>query len=68
MNKQFGGSRAATPAEDANDADVVFTCGGADDDLRSVTVGADGAFSSLSAGAILIDHTNAGRWKASISP
>ena len=56
---QFGGKAAATPAEAARDADFVFTCVGNDDDLRSVTIGNDGALSGMKSGAILIDNTTA---------
>ena len=56
---QFGGNAAATPAEAARDADFVFTCVGNDDDLRSVTIGQDGALSGMKSGAILIDNTTA---------
>ncbi len=53
------GTRHATPAEAARDADLVFTCVGNDDDLRQVTIGPEGAFGAMKPGAILIDHTTA---------
>ena len=53
------GRAAATPAEVARDADFVFACVGNDDDLRQVTIGPDGAFNTMRAGAIFIDHTTA---------
>ena len=56
---EFGGKHAATPAEAARDADFVFTCVGNDDDLRSVTTGADGCLTTMKTGAILIDNTTA---------
>ncbi len=56
---QYGGGHALTPADAAKDADFVFTCVGNDDDLRSVTIGADGVLSGMKAGAILIDNTTA---------
>jgi len=56
---EFGGSSAATPAEAAAKADIVFCCVGNDDDLRSVTLGADGAFESMAKGALFVDHTTA---------
>lgn len=57
--KQYGGNTAATPAEAAKGADFVFCCVGNDDDLRAVTTGPDGAFSTLGKGAIFIDCTTA---------
>ena len=48
-----------TPREAAAGADFVFCCVGNDDDLRSVTLGADGAFAGMHAGAIFVDHTTA---------
>ncbi len=50
---------AATPREAAAGADIVFCCVGNDDDLRGVTLGADGAFKGMKAGAIFVDHTTA---------
>lgn len=47
----------ATPAEAARGADVVITCVGNDEDLREVTSGPDGAFSTIASGALFIDHT-----------
>lgn len=52
-----GGAVAGTPAEAARDADAVFSCVGNDDDLRAVTIGADGAFSAMKRGAVFVDHT-----------
>ena len=56
---RFGGTAAATPAEAAAGADFVFTCVGNDDDLREVTLGANGAFRALKPGAVFVDHTTA---------
>lgn len=56
---EFGGAEAATPREAAQGADIVFCCVGNDDDLRSVTLGADGALAGMRAGAVLVDHTTA---------
>ena len=50
---------AATPREAAAGAEIVFCCVGNDDDLRSVTLGADGAFAGMQTGAIFVDHTTA---------
>jgi 3-hydroxyisobutyrate dehydrogenase and related beta-hydroxyacid dehydrogenases len=57
--KEFGGRSAATPREAAAGADIVFACVGNDDDLRSVVLGADGAFAGMKQGACFVDHTTA---------
>jgi 3-hydroxyisobutyrate dehydrogenase len=56
---EFGGTAASTPAAAAHDADFIFTCVGNDDDLRAVTLGPDGGFSTLKPGAVAIDNTTA---------
>jgi 3-hydroxyisobutyrate dehydrogenase-like beta-hydroxyacid dehydrogenase len=56
---KFNGPHRPTPAEAAKEADFVFACVGNDDDLRQVTVGPDGCFQSMKAGAVFIDHTTA---------
>lgn len=53
----YGGAAAATPAEAAKGADFVMSCVGNDDDLRAVCVGEDGAFATMSDGAVFVDHT-----------
>jgi len=50
---------AATPREAAMGADLVLCCVGNDDDLRSVVLGADGAFAGMRTGTIFVDHTTA---------
>ena len=50
---------AATPRLAAQGASVVFSCVGNDDDLRSVTLGADGAFAGMEPGTVFVDHTTA---------
>ncbi len=54
-----GGVFAATPAEAAKGKSIVFACVGNDDDLRSITLGKDGAFEAMGAGTIFVDHTTA---------
>ena len=54
-----GQKHAKTPREAAQGADIVFCCVGNDDDLRSVVLGADGAFAGMQPGAIFVDHTTA---------
>ncbi len=56
---QHGGASAPTPREAARGRAVVFACVGNDDDLRSVTLGPDGAFAGMTRGAIFVDHTTA---------
>lgn len=56
---QHGGTMCTSAAEAARGADVFISCVGNDADVRSVTVGADGAFQTLAKGALVIDHTTA---------
>ena len=56
---QFGGRKASTPRAAAAGQDFVMCCVGNDNDLHEVTVGANGAFSGLSKGAVFVDHTTA---------
>jgi len=56
---EFAGETAPTPRAAAQDAEFVMTCVGNDDDLRSVVLGADGAFAGMAPGAVLVDHTTA---------
>ena len=59
FSEASGSKHAETPRLAATDADIVFCCVGNDDDLRSVTLGADGAFAGMKPGAVLVDHTTA---------
>ncbi len=54
---EYGGAAAATPAAAATGADIVLACVGNDDDLRAVTLGDSGAFATMQAGTIFVDHT-----------
>ena len=56
---EHGGAAAPTPREAAHGRAIVFACVGNDDDLRSVVLGADGAFAGMARGAIFVDHTTA---------
>jgi 3-hydroxyisobutyrate dehydrogenase-like beta-hydroxyacid dehydrogenase len=60
----FAGSEARvaaadTPAEAAAGADIVFACTGADPDLEAITRGPLGAFETMAAGSLFVDHTTA---------
>ena len=57
--QEYSGDLAHTPAQAALNADFVMCCVGNDDDLRAVTLGVDGAFTSMPAGSVFIDHTTA---------
>jgi 3-hydroxyisobutyrate dehydrogenase-like beta-hydroxyacid dehydrogenase len=56
---EYGGRCAATPREAAHGASLVFCCVGNDADLRSVVLGADGAFAGMAPDSIFVDHTTA---------
>lgn len=55
--KTYGGAFATTPREAAGGAEFVMSCVGNDDDLRSVTLGDDGAFAGMQAATVFVDHT-----------
>ena len=54
-----GQKHASSPREAARGASLVFCCVGNDDDVRAVTLGADGAFAGMEPGAVFVDHTTA---------
>ena len=54
---EYGGAAASTPASACEDAEFVFTCVGRDEDVRAVTLEADGAFAGMRSGAVFVDHT-----------
>jgi len=56
---QHAGISAPTPADAARGQEIVFACVGNDDDLRSVTLGEQGAFAGMAKGALFVDHTTA---------
>lgn len=56
---RFGGRAAETAKAAAEGQDFVFACVGNDSDLRSVTIGAEGAFHSMKPDAVFVDHTTA---------
>jgi 3-hydroxyisobutyrate dehydrogenase len=53
----YGGAVAISPAKAAEDADIVISCVGTDDDLAQVALGREGAFRSMQPGGLFIDHT-----------
>jgi 3-hydroxyisobutyrate dehydrogenase len=56
---EYGGKHARTPREAVAGAQIVFSCVGNDDDLRSIYLGADGAFAGMGKNAIAVDNTTA---------
>ncbi len=56
---EYGGHAASTPREAVSGATLVFACVGNDQDLRSVVLGEQGAFSGMTSSAVFIDHTTA---------
>jgi 3-hydroxyisobutyrate dehydrogenase-like beta-hydroxyacid dehydrogenase len=55
--EQFSGQAASSPRQAAEGCAVVFSCVGADKDLREICLGNDGAFAGMSTGAVFVDHT-----------
>ena len=53
------GRMAESPAEAAANAEIVFTCVGNDDDVRSVIIEDDGILPAIPPGSIIVDHTTA---------
>ena len=54
---EFGGKSAASPRAAAQGAQIVFSCVGNDDDLRSIVLGDNGAFAGMAKGSFYVDHT-----------
>ena len=55
----YPGQLAPTPAQAAQNAKMVFTCVGNDDDLKEVILGEQGVAATLAPDTILVDHTTA---------
>ena len=56
---EYKGSKADTPAKAAESADFIFTCVGNDNDLKEVTIGENGIYTTIKKGSIYIDNTTA---------
>ncbi|HEY4983108.1 MAG TPA: NAD(P)-dependent oxidoreductase [Pseudolabrys sp.] len=56
---QYGGKSAPSPKAAAEGQDFVMCCVGNDNDLREVTLGANGAFAGMGKGKVFVDHTTA---------
>lgn len=57
LDKHPGGRKVNSPAEAAQDADIVFTCVGNDNDIDEVVCGGNGILSTLKPGGIIVDHS-----------
>jgi len=57
--KDYGGIPTFSPAQAAQQQDVVISCVSDDQAIRDVTLGNDGAFHELSKGTVYVDHTTA---------
>ena len=57
--EQYAGDCAATPAAAAENAEIVFSCVGNDDDVRQVILEDNGVLQGIPEGGIIIDHTTA---------
>ena len=55
--EEYKGKMADTPAEAADGADSIFTCVGNDNDLREVSLGEHGLFSTAKKGSVYIDNS-----------
>ena len=57
--EKFNGIITTTPAEAAENSDIVFMCVGNDKDVEQVVRGEKGIISSISENSIIVDHTTA---------
>ena len=55
--KLYGGEIANSPAELAENCDMVFLCVGNDEDVEEIITGKGGVLESMGPGGIIIDHT-----------
>jgi 3-hydroxyisobutyrate dehydrogenase len=55
---------APTPAQAAQDAEIVFTCVGNDEDFSEVTLASGGVLESMAQDSVLVDHTTTSAAKA----
>jgi len=56
---EFGGSFKTTPREASEGCEIVFSCVGNDDDLRSIMLGDDGILAGIASGSVIVDNTTA---------
>ena len=57
--RRMAARRRPRPPRRRKAADIVMMCVGNDDDVRHVTMGADGVLAGIASGSVLVDHTTA---------
>ncbi len=55
--QEYGGEVASSPAQAAENADIILTCVGRDEDLYEVLLGNNGVIKSIKNGSLVIDHS-----------
>ena len=55
--ESYKGTAVETPSDVATNCEYIFCCVGNDQDLKDVTIGELGAFSSMSENSIFVDHS-----------
>lgn len=55
--QEYGGEVASSPAQAAENADIILTCVGRDEDLHEVLLGHNGVIKSIKNGCLVIDHS-----------
>ena len=57
FSSEYGAKIAFSPADAAENADIVFACVGDDQDIKDITVSENGAFSTMKPKSFFVDHT-----------
>ncbi len=57
FSSEYGAKIAFSPADAAENADIVFACVGDDQDIKDITVSENGAFSTMKPKSLFVDHT-----------
>ena len=57
FSSEYGAKIAFSPADAAENADIVFACVGDDQDIKDITVAENGAFSTMKPKSFFVDHT-----------
>lgn len=57
LQQEYGGEVATSPAHAAENADIILTCVGRDEDLHEVLLGDYGIIKGIKNGSLVIDHS-----------